>query len=130
MSQSWQNVAQEKQTELLNSIPAEWRLPSDLTLPITTTADKNVTDIPSTCGLLSKADLDITENYTAVGLLDKIRTRQFSSVEATKAFCNCTPARECSTDTTKKAARAKTTVGELLLSAAVQFCTPESARVR
>lgn len=44
-------------------------------------------DIPKQCGLLTEEEIDITENYDAVALLQKITLRQLSSRTITTAFC-------------------------------------------
>lgn len=42
--------------------------------------------MPRTCGILTKDELDITENYDAHGLLEKLAQGTFSSVQVTTAF--------------------------------------------
>ena len=47
----------------------------------------SVLDVPRTCGLLTEDELDITENYDAVTLLEKIAARELTSHSVTTAFC-------------------------------------------
>lgn len=78
----WQLVAWQKQDEQFSRIPFEWRLE---TLP-----GPNVTnymDIPRTCGILSKAEIAITEDYDATALAEAIRQRRLKCVDVTRAFC-------------------------------------------
>jgi len=49
--------------------------------------DDNLLQLPRTCSLLSQRELDITENYDSVELLEKIHAREYTSVEVTTAFC-------------------------------------------
>lgn len=78
---------EEKRAALLRtleeSIPNEYYLPQEI-------FDKNPTDvstIPSTCGILSSEELDITEKYDAVSLAEAIAARKYTAVAVAKAFC-------------------------------------------
>jgi amidase len=66
---------------LYDSIPANLRLPSSILddLPV------NVLDVASTCGLLSKEELAITE-LDATDVRDKIASGQLSAVEVVSAI--------------------------------------------
>lgn len=50
-------------------------------------AGKDVTKIPSTCGLLSARELEITESHDAYSLAEAIANKTYSAVEVTIAFC-------------------------------------------
>lgn len=79
----YQEVAAKAQAEVHNAIPAAWKLSSaQLEIPEHT----NVTDIPRTCGILTPAQIQITEQ-TATELLLKLAGGELSSVEVTEAFC-------------------------------------------
>ncbi|KAJ4373397.1 hypothetical protein N0V83_003692 [Neocucurbitaria cava] len=78
----WQLIAWQKKDEQYARIPSEWRLDS-LPAPNIT----NYADIPRQCGLLSKEELEITEQYDATGLADAIRGRKLKCVDVTRAFC-------------------------------------------
>ncbi|KMP05938.1 acetamidase [Coccidioides immitis RMSCC 2394] len=82
----WQLKVQAKQVEVAAKIPKEWRLPSEITESISQDSKKSVIDVPRTCGLLTPRELEITENYDATDLLQKLASREFSSVEVTTAF--------------------------------------------
>ncbi|GIK07543.1 hypothetical protein Aspvir_003209 [Aspergillus viridinutans] len=81
----WQQKAQLKQSEAASKIPPEWRLSSDTLTAIPN--DSNILDIPKKCGILSARELDVTENYDATGLLQKLASKELSAVEVTTAFC-------------------------------------------
>src|ERR1700712_1990577 len=80
-------ISQEKLSENATKIPKEWQLPSQYLDNVNANSDLNVLDIPRTCGILNEKELDITENYDATALLDKIVTKQFSSYDVVLAFC-------------------------------------------
>ncbi|CAO2652666.1 Nn.00g009490.m01.CDS01 [Neocucurbitaria sp. VM-36] len=78
----WQLVAWQKKDEQYTRIPYEWRLDS-LPSPSVT----NYTDIARTCGLLSRKELDITEQYDATELAKAIREKKLKCVNVARAFC-------------------------------------------
>ncbi len=76
----WESIASSAQRSVLGAIPEKWRLPSK---------DPSLTDVrkvPETCGLLTQKQLAITE-HTATGLLSKLHSETWSSVEVVEAFC-------------------------------------------
>lgn len=78
-----QEVAASAQAAVHNAIPAAWKLAPE-TLALADNA--NVIDIPRTCGILTPAQIEITE-HTLTDLVEKLATRQLTSVEVTEAFC-------------------------------------------
>jgi amidase len=78
---SWQELAAEKKRRQTAAIPKEWLItrPADDVL--------DVTDIPTSCGLLSARELEITAVSQLATLLNKLATGEWSSVEVTTAFC-------------------------------------------
>ena len=86
-TQPWQSIAQKHKDEAAAKIPSAWRLPSEYTQNISENASNNVLDVPRRCGLLSAKQLEITENYDATALLQKIHSGQLTSYEVTEAFC-------------------------------------------
>lgn len=80
MVSSWQVTAASSQARVLDSIPGKWKLSSKI--------DKTVTDvslIPTLCGILSPAQIQITES-TATNLLQRLHSGSLTSVEVTEAF--------------------------------------------
>jgi amidase len=84
MSQSWQDVAASKGKAAYDLIPEAWRLPKSM-IPAPKEA-VSVMEIPRKCGILSEAELDITENYDAVALVEKLASKQLSAKEVITAF--------------------------------------------
>ena len=68
--------------ELAAKIPKELHLPKELI----ENPPLDVTDIPRTCGILSKDELAITENYDAVGIAEAIAKSELTAVEVATAF--------------------------------------------
>lgn len=69
--------------ELALSIPKEFHLPKELIA----NPPLHVTDIPRTCGILSKDELAITENYDAIGIAEAVASGQLTAVQVATAFC-------------------------------------------
>lgn len=83
----WQQKAQAKQASAAAKIPAEWQLSPDILGQVSQDAPKDVLHIPGDCGILSEKELQITENFDATALLEKLASREFSALEVTRAFC-------------------------------------------
>ncbi|CDO71743.1 hypothetical protein BN946_scf184920.g27 [Trametes cinnabarina] len=78
--QDWKALCAARKQRQLEQIPKEWTI----TPPPDT--QRNVLDVPRTCGLLTARELEITDTVNVDILLDKLRTGQWSSVEVTTAF--------------------------------------------
>ncbi|KAI0382978.1 amidase [Hypomontagnella monticulosa] len=80
---NWEEIAAKKRQDLLDSIPKEWRIPSNLLPP----ADQDdVTTFPETSGWFTAEELAIT-NQTALELLPKLASGALTSEVVTRAFC-------------------------------------------
>jgi len=66
-----------------SKVPSELRLPAQFFLnpPI------DVSKVPASCGILTPEELDITENYDAVGLVQAIAIRKLTALDVVTAFC-------------------------------------------
>ncbi|KAI0825163.1 general amidase [Trametes gibbosa] len=76
----WQEQVADKRKRLQASIPAKWIItpvPKDQT---------NVLDVPTTCGLLTDRELEITNTPDVSLLLQKLASAEWSAVEVTTAF--------------------------------------------
>ena len=83
----YKTVSQEKLSANAAKIPKEWQLPSKYVENVNANSDLNVLDIPRTCGILNEKEIDITENYDATALLEKMAAKQLSSYDVVLAFC-------------------------------------------
>lgn len=86
----WQEKVSAKRQSNLGKIPQEWLLPTSF-LQIINASENEPTDLIALhaiekSGLLSQAEIDITENYTASQLLGKIASGSVSAVAVTRAF--------------------------------------------
>ncbi|KAG9687797.1 hypothetical protein KCU84_g17254, partial [Aureobasidium melanogenum] len=79
MTKDWKEVAAAKKQRINDSIPKEWIID-------TSSLGANVMDVPATCGLLSKSELDIT-NSSATDLVAKLADGSLKAVDVTTAFC-------------------------------------------
>lgn len=89
---TWQEIVAEKQRAAKKLVPSAWLLPDaiwqDLTLPLEGNSTRLIEkEIPRRSGLLTKRELEITEEYNAARLLTALAKGVFSSLEVTKAFC-------------------------------------------
>ena len=80
-------ISQEKLSANAAKIPKEWLLSSKYLENVNADSDLNVLDVPRTCGILNEKEIDITENYDATALLEKMASKQFSSYDVVLAFC-------------------------------------------
>ena len=81
-NEKWKAIVARKQAEREARIPTEWRIRS---LP--PASQTNVLDIPRTCGILSPAELQITETTDATALLEHLKTGRAKSLDVVTAFC-------------------------------------------
>lgn len=82
---AWQEKAAAKRAEADAKIPSEWRLPAEVLEQ--TKDNQSVLDVPAKCGLLSKAELAITEIQDATALRDKLAAQELTAIEVVTAFC-------------------------------------------
>lgn len=89
-AQSWQHKILEKQQVQLQKIPSDWRLPDRTTtelLQLPLELHRNdVREIPRVCGIMSKRELSITEDYTVQKLLAALAASSLTALEVTTAF--------------------------------------------
>ena len=62
---NWQALAASKREAVFSQIPENWRLPESLTSNFHEKATISVLDVPSTCGLLTSRELELTSAYDA-----------------------------------------------------------------
>ncbi|TKA72205.1 hypothetical protein B0A55_06968 [Friedmanniomyces simplex] len=86
-TQPWQKRTKEYREAAAAKIPEAWRLKPECTADLGPTSSKSVLDVPAKCGILTDRELDITANYDAVALLEKLASSEFSSLDVTTAFC-------------------------------------------
>lgn len=82
----WKRKAAVKREAEASKIPLEWRLAPEY-LTGHEKSDINVMDVPAKCGLLSSAELEITERYSAVSLAKAVQSGAVSAAAVAQAFC-------------------------------------------
>ncbi|KJX94055.1 general amidase like protein [Zymoseptoria brevis] len=78
---SYLAVGKQKREQRASKIPGLWRLDAKATF------GQNVLDVPSTCGVLTSRELEITGTNDALDILRKIRDESYTAEEVTRAFC-------------------------------------------
>lgn len=81
--QKWEEISAKAQEILANSIPSEWRIPKDKLPP---DSQKDVTNVPKDCGILTDKELEITDSY-ATDIVAKIAKGEWTAEEVTRSFC-------------------------------------------
>lgn len=82
----WQAAVKTKRNELTSKVPKDWLLSDDFVRSLSSTRLVDL-DIPAKSKILSPREVEITEQYSAQDLLEKLRNRSFTSLEVTTAFC-------------------------------------------
>ncbi|KAF1852016.1 amidase [Cucurbitaria berberidis CBS 394.84] len=77
----YQIISAEKNMQRHSKIPKEWLLPKSHH------GATNFMDVPSTCGVLSDVEHNITSNFDATALLEKLKGGEWSAEQVTVAFC-------------------------------------------
>ena len=78
---NYSTIAAKKREQRQKKIPQDWLLTKDYN------GISNFMDIPSTCGILSDVECDITSNHDATALLEKMKNGEWSAEQVTTAFC-------------------------------------------
>ncbi|KAK2011931.1 amidase [Colletotrichum eremochloae] len=88
----WEAIASRHRNEQQQAIPRDWIIPHSKLKELNGTGTANegrliTLEAARKSALLTEKELEITENYNARELLDKIHTGKLSSEEVTVAFC-------------------------------------------
>jgi amidase len=78
----WHDIAARKKAEQQARIPEAWRLSGS-----TDTEQANLLQVPRQSGILTDAELQITEKYDATELLDELAQGNLTSMAVATAFC-------------------------------------------
>ena len=77
----YRSISAEKKLQRQSKIPKEWLLPESYH------GATNFMDIPLICGILNDVERDITSNFDATALLEKLKGGEWSAEQVTVAFC-------------------------------------------
>ncbi|KAL2813175.1 fatty-acid amide hydrolase [Aspergillus granulosus] len=86
-TQDWKALATAHRASLDAQIPEEWRLTAEFKASLPSDGRLLQADPIRKSGILSEVELDITENYSAAQLLQRLKWGDVSSVDVTRAFC-------------------------------------------
>lgn len=81
-SKQWEDKRSSILADFASKVPEEYYIAQHFV----DNPPKDVTGIPRECGILTTEELEITENYDAVGLAAAIATRKYTAVAVAKAF--------------------------------------------
>jgi amidase len=88
---NWKTIAALHREKQVEAVPSEWLLPEKQLQALRGAGDAGSRLIENKAvqrsGLLSEKELDITEQYTASELLDRLHRQHITSEEVTVAFC-------------------------------------------
>jgi amidase len=82
MTRSWQDIAKAKRAALLESIPKEWLIPTDLMPP---ESQLDVTGFPQESGFFTKDELKYA-SATIPEMLQQIHSSQWKAADVAQAF--------------------------------------------
>jgi amidase len=83
----WQKLIDQKREDRESQIPEKWRLSKDILDKVSPTSNLNAFQLLEDSSLLSKQEIQITEEYTAQGLLSEISRGELTAFEVCSAFC-------------------------------------------
>ncbi|KAL2069216.1 hypothetical protein VTL71DRAFT_15554 [Oculimacula yallundae] len=90
---SWKIISRQKIAKRNSQIPASWLISPELLPkdpPSKKDGSQNVLQLPRECGILTPAELKITETPSIQSLLSMIASEQLSALDVTTAFCKRT----------------------------------------
>jgi len=85
--QNWEEIVAKKRTQVAACLPEDWRLKQSIIDEAKANPTAGVMHIPAQCGLLTPKEVEITENYDAVELIQLMASKKLTSYQVTLAFC-------------------------------------------
>jgi amidase len=83
----YQQLIDQKLAKQASLIPLEWRLPKAVTDKVSPRSNASAFDLMLEHQILTREELDITENYTATALVESMAAGKLTSLQVTAAFC-------------------------------------------
>lgn len=86
---SWQELVDKKKQQLAGAIPAKWKLDVSLVKELTEANGGRLLELDPArrSGVLDDVELDITENYSAVKLVNLMTLGRLTATQVVTAFC-------------------------------------------
>lgn len=85
--EDWRAIVAHKRKQLDSQIPSAWRLTDSFRASLPANGHLLAFDAVAKSNILTSAELDLTENYTAGQLLQRLAWGDISAVAVTTAFC-------------------------------------------
>ena len=86
LAMDWQSIAAEKRRVAFERIPESWRLPNSVLQVHSSNTPNSVLNMPRECQILSEQELEITEQYDAVALTEKLAVGDLCATAVITAF--------------------------------------------
>jgi amidase len=83
----WKSLLAAKKADQASRIPAEWKLPREITSLVSPESSASAFDLFRKTSILTQLEHGITEKYDATSLLERIAAGHFTALEVTTAFC-------------------------------------------
>lgn len=83
---AYKEISRRKLAVLDAAIPSKWRLPTSL-ITASASNDVDVMDVPRSCGLLDRRQLEITEKWDVEGLWGEMVAGRLPARDVCEAFC-------------------------------------------
>ncbi|KAL2798616.1 amidase [Aspergillus keveii] len=83
----WKSLLAAKKADQASRIPAEWKLPEEITSLVSPESSASAFDLFRKTSILTQLEHEITEKYDATSLLGRIAVGHFTALEVTTAFC-------------------------------------------
>lgn len=84
MPDNWRDIAARKQQQRADRIPKAWLLSRSYHAGI---GGDNVLQMPRECGILSKNQIHLTEDFDATALVSELASGKLKSIDVVTAFC-------------------------------------------
>lgn len=75
-------IAAEKVAQRSSKIPQNWLISAESSKDAT-----HLLNIPSSCGVLNEVEIEVTSEYDATALIEKLRAGDFTAEQVAVAFC-------------------------------------------
>lgn len=85
--EDWRILVAQKRKQLYQQIPTDWRLSEAFISSLPKDGRLIEADVARRSGILSDGEVDITENYSAAQLLQKLARGDLTSLAVATAFC-------------------------------------------
>ncbi|KAH6714585.1 amidase signature domain-containing protein [Leptodontidium sp. MPI-SDFR-AT-0119] len=83
----WKALVSAKRADRASRIPKDWTLPESITSKVSSKSPVSAFDLLAETSVLTLREHELTEKYDATALLEKMASKELTSLEVTTAFC-------------------------------------------